>query len=50
MVLLYTDGVTEARTPDGELFGLERLADLLERKLPAAGRPRNCCGASCSPC
>ena len=31
-VLLYTDGVVEARTPDGELFGLERLADLLERE------------------
>ncbi len=37
MVLLYTDGVTEARTPDGELFGLERLADLLEREA-ASGR------------
>jgi hypothetical protein len=32
VVLLYTDGVTEARTPDGELFGLERLTDLLERE------------------
>jgi serine phosphatase RsbU (regulator of sigma subunit) len=32
VVLLYTDGVVEARTPDGELFGLERLADLLERE------------------
>jgi len=31
-VLLYTDGVTEARAPDGELFGTERLADLLERE------------------
>lgn len=31
-VLMYTDGVTEARTPDGELFGLDRLADLLERE------------------
>jgi serine phosphatase RsbU (regulator of sigma subunit) len=31
-VLLYTDGVTEARTPDGELFGQERLVDLLERE------------------
>jgi serine phosphatase RsbU (regulator of sigma subunit) len=31
-VLLYTDGVVEARTPDGELFGLDRLTDLLERE------------------
>jgi serine phosphatase RsbU (regulator of sigma subunit) len=29
-VLLYTDGVVEARTPDLELFGLERLADLTQ--------------------
>src|SRR5690349_20768670 len=31
-VLLYTDGVTEARTEDGEQFGLDRLVDLLERE------------------
>jgi hypothetical protein len=31
-VLLYTDGVVEARTPQGEFFGLERLTDLLERQ------------------
>jgi serine phosphatase RsbU (regulator of sigma subunit) len=36
-VLLYTDGVTEARAPDGELFGTDRLADLLEREA-ASGR------------
>jgi serine phosphatase RsbU (regulator of sigma subunit) len=30
-VLFYTDGVTEARSPQGEQFGLERLADLTER-------------------
>jgi len=30
-VLLYTDGVTEARTPDGEQFGLDRLIDLTGR-------------------
>jgi uncharacterized protein (DUF1810 family)/serine/threonine protein phosphatase PrpC len=36
-VLLYTDGVVEARTPGGEEFGLTRLIDLLEREA-ASGR------------
>lgn len=31
-VLLYTDGVVEARTPDGDFFGVERLVDLLVRE------------------
>lgn len=30
-VLLFTDGVTEARSPDGDFFGDARLADLLTR-------------------
>jgi PAS domain S-box-containing protein len=36
-VVLYTDGVTDTRGRDGELFGPERLADLLARigRLPA---------------
>jgi serine phosphatase RsbU (regulator of sigma subunit) len=37
-VLLYTDGVTEARSPDGNFFGEQRLADLIVRNL-AAGLP-----------
>ncbi len=37
-VLLYTDGVTEARSPTGAFFGLERLVDLLARNL-AGGLP-----------
>jgi serine phosphatase RsbU (regulator of sigma subunit) len=31
-VLLYTDGVVEARTPEGEEFGVDRLADLMVRE------------------
>jgi hypothetical protein len=29
IVLLYTDGVVEARSPDGEFFGVDRLGDLV---------------------
>jgi serine phosphatase RsbU (regulator of sigma subunit) len=32
MVLLYSDGLTEARRPDGELFTQERLAEFIERQ------------------
>ena len=28
-LLLYTDGITEARSPDGEFFGEQRLADFV---------------------
>lgn len=37
-VLLYTDGVVEARDTDGEFFGVERLADLVAREA-GAGQP-----------
>jgi serine phosphatase RsbU (regulator of sigma subunit) len=37
-MLLYTDGVIEARSPGGELFGVDRLTDLIIRSL-AAGLP-----------
>jgi hypothetical protein len=30
-LLFYTDGLPEARQPDGEFFGVERLADFVER-------------------
>jgi serine phosphatase RsbU (regulator of sigma subunit) len=32
MVLVYTDGLTEARRPSGELFTVERLAAFIERQ------------------
>ena len=34
-VVLYTDGVTEARDPRGAMFGLDRLIDFLERQAAA---------------
>ncbi len=37
-VLLYTDGVVEARSPEGDFFGVQRLVDLLTRNL-AGGLP-----------
>jgi serine/threonine protein phosphatase PrpC len=37
-VVMYTDGVTEARAPDGTFFGEQRLTDLIIRNL-AAGLP-----------
>ncbi len=37
-LLLYTDGITEARSPDGEFFGEQRLADFISAAT-AAGDP-----------
>ena len=38
-VVFYTDGVVEARSPDGEEFGVERLGDLLQRAAAAQELP-----------
>jgi hypothetical protein len=38
-LLLYTDGVTDARTPEGEQFGLERLIDLTEQNSSMLMKP-----------
>lgn len=38
-VLLYTDGVTDAHQTGGELFGLDRLTDLLERTAASEQNP-----------
>jgi len=35
-VVAYSDGVTEARSPNGEMYGTDRLMALLERVAPAA--------------
>lgn len=37
-ILFYTDGVTDARSPEGDFFGVEQLVDLLARNL-AGGLP-----------
>ncbi|MGY2004233.1 PP2C family protein-serine/threonine phosphatase [Blastococcus sp. SYSU DS1024] len=37
-LLLYTDGITEARSPAGEFFGEQRLADVIAAAV-AAGKP-----------
>jgi hypothetical protein len=37
-VVFFTDGVTEARSPDGAFFGTDRLADLVSRA-SAGGNP-----------
>lgn len=39
LVLFFTDGVIEARSPDGEEFGRDRLGDLVERAVAAAQKP-----------
>lgn len=38
-LLLYTDGVVEARSPDGDFFGIDRLVDLLVRNFAGGLAP-----------
>jgi len=38
VVILYSDGMVEARSPEGEFFGVDRMVDLVSRNL-AAGLP-----------
>jgi serine/threonine protein phosphatase PrpC len=35
LLLLYTDGLTDARDPDGRLFGVEGLSRFIEREAAA---------------
>lgn len=39
LLLLYTDGITEAHSPGGEMFGVERLDPILARCHPSARPP-----------
>jgi serine phosphatase RsbU (regulator of sigma subunit) len=36
LILLYTDGLTEAENPDGDFFGVERVSDIF---IQYAGQP-----------
>jgi serine phosphatase RsbU (regulator of sigma subunit) len=38
-VVLYTDGLVEARSADGEFFGIDRLVDLIRRAAVAENPP-----------
>lgn len=38
LILLYTDGVLDARRPDGESFGMERLISVLEQLNPGSAQ------------
>lgn len=38
LAVFYTDGITDARSPDGELFGADRLDEIL-RALPEPVTP-----------
>lgn len=37
LLVLYSDGITESRSPEGEMFGIERLSSIIEQhsRLPA---------------
>jgi sigma-B regulation protein RsbU (phosphoserine phosphatase) len=37
LVFLYTDGVTEAQTPEGEFFGMERLSRIVTENAHLSG-------------
>ncbi len=40
-LLLFTDGVTEGRSPDGEDFGMKRLGEIVARRHATAGALRD---------
>lgn len=42
MIIVYTDGVTEASSPESEIFGRKRLHLILEHKFPSASKTIEC--------
>jgi len=38
LILLYTDGLTEAENPDGEFFGVERVSEYFHSICPTSAR------------
>jgi sigma-B regulation protein RsbU (phosphoserine phosphatase) len=42
LVIFYTDGITEARNRDGEMFGVERLVEVLRRRSRDEPARRTC--------
>jgi sigma-B regulation protein RsbU (phosphoserine phosphatase) len=42
MIIVYTDGVTEASSPESEIFGRKRLHLILENKFPSASKTIEC--------
>ncbi len=48
-LIFYTDGVTDSRTPSGELFGRDRLVTLLQHADPAQADPAQADPAEADP-
>jgi sigma-B regulation protein RsbU (phosphoserine phosphatase) len=38
ILVVYSDGLTDAENPGGEMFGNERLLEIIQREAPSRGR------------